>query len=100
MEWCGERHTGSIRRTTTPLRGSDMTTTTRMPRPGGSRGVPSQRPDFSVAYAVVDEGEQFSGGGDLGDALAAAGFDPFAIGADLDGGFTLDRLHGGPADLR
>src|SRR6185312_10814059 len=45
-----------------------------MPPPAGGSG-----PGCAVAQPVVDGGEQLAGRGDLGDVLAAAALDPFAV---------------------
>ena len=46
-------------------------------------GLSVEAADVSVTQAVVDEGEQIAGGGDLADALAAAIGDPLAVDAQL-----------------
>jgi hypothetical protein len=52
-----------------------------------------QGPDVPVAQPVVDEGEQLAGRGDLGDVLAAAALDAFAVDRDLRAGrLALDVL--------
>src|SRR5680860_1329581 len=59
-------------------------------------GLSVEAADVSVTQAVVDEGEQIAGGGDLADALAAAIGDPLAVDAQLGiHGQLLDRREGG-----
>lgn len=67
--------------------------------PGSSRRpAVGQCADVPVAQPVVDQCEQFSCRGDLGDVLAAAGLDPCAIGRDFRApGRLLDGLDRRPA---
>lgn len=48
-----------------------------------SRGPFGQRPDFAVAQAVVDVGEQLAGRGDHTDIEAPRGDDPGAVGGEF-----------------
>src|SRR6478672_10567499 len=80
--------------------GSDNLATARGLRPECSRRpVLVERADVAVAQPVVDQREQFACRGNLGDVLAAAGFDTVFVGRDLGGGLVpLHRLDRRPAD--
>jgi hypothetical protein len=72
---------GSIKSATSPTGGGHDTKRTR------AWGVVCwswhglQTADVAVTQAVIDECEEFAGGGDLGDAFAAAGGDAVTVGA-------------------
>lgn len=60
-----------------------------------SRRLLGQATDVSVAQAVVDEGEQLAGRGDLADVGAASGTDAHAGAGERAAADALDCLDGG-----
>ena len=81
-------------------RGSDKLAAAHGLRPEGSRRPGAvERADVAVAQTVVDQREQLARRGNLGDVLAAAGFDAVFVGRDLGRRrVALHRLDRRPAD--
>src|SRR5438270_10553036 len=100
MGWCGRSQAGASSKATSPGWGSCRTANSR---DGCVRAVSpgvGQATDLSVAQAVVDEGEEFAGGGDPADVAVVAPLgDP--VRRRLEEGsapVAADRLDGRPPD--
>src|SRR5436305_3981215 len=101
MKCYGRGQAGSIRETRPRRRG--QTASDLAPGRAGSGGCSccrrllGQAADVAVAQAVVDEGEQLAGGGDLGDVVAAPYGQPRLGGGERAEVDLLDGLDGSPA---
>src|SRR5687767_13906346 len=100
MELFGRSRVGSIKDAISPAGDRDKRRARTLAASGlGSLLVAGQAADLAVAQAVVDEREEFAGGGHLGDAVAAAVADPVPVALEVAAGpLALDRFDGGPAD--
>jgi hypothetical protein len=72
MEWYGLSQAGSIKKIDRAVVGVRHRATSRLAAPGLVSRWPGQATDVAVAQPVVDQREQFAGGGDLADVRAAS----------------------------
>ena len=99
MELFGRSRVGSIKVAISPAGDPDKRRARTLAASGLASLPVGQAADLAVAEAVIDEREEFAGGGHLGDAVAAAVGDPVAVALEVAAGaLALDRFDRGPAD--